>query len=411
MYQFRAAVLLATFWTLSAGSLPAAEELFGPDPKHPWNLLHSFLYVRWYANRRTFVYDGLEPPLGRIGSFLLTGQSHAQVLNLLDDFLKSDVDKLIRDPLKRALMQRDLWYVFDKLAEMNRMTLDLEDDPADHQPERRRVERRLARVIRRLGLSEKEIQSLPDNYTAALRSGAFPVAFDPKAPDRPFLPADLFGPGSPWLEVTRPGADLAAADHFEATAGKAVFSILFRVPAGRKAAEEYLAQLRPGAAPPDLPAGAMFALVRRTVLISDRGVPQATHLTEDVQIRVFPVVKDQRYYEWTLDRKALLAGKAGGLRARTPVETEVYAEGIRSVRVDPFERGEQPEGQRPLANCIACHARESGIRSVNTFGGQRTEGWQGAALTDHESQTRQTLARKRMSFSWGLFKGLCEEKP
>ncbi len=396
---------------VSAGPVRAADGLFAPDPQNPWNRLHRFFYVRTYGQGKTYAYDGLEPPLGRIGSFLTTDPSHKEVLALLDDFLKTDADQFIRDPLKRALMQRDLWYVFDKLADSTRQTWDLEDEPEDRQPQRRQVARRLARVIRRLGLSDKEIRDLPDNYAAALRAATFPGEFDPKEPDRPFLPPDLLKSGSQWVEVTRPRADLAAADHVEATGGRAVFSVLFRVPAGRKAAEEYLALLRPGEVAPRLPDGAMFAITRQTVLINDRGHPQVTNLTEDLQLRVFPAAKDQRYYEWYLDRKALLADKAGGLRARTPDDTEVFTEGIRSAWIDPFESGKRPKGEQPLGRCVACHRREDGILSVNTFGGQRVEGWQGAARTDLATQIRHTLDRKRMSYSWGLFKGLSESNP
>jgi hypothetical protein len=34
-------------------------------------------------------------------------------LHLLDELLHTDAENLIRDPVKRALLQRDLWAVFD----------------------------------------------------------------------------------------------------------------------------------------------------------------------------------------------------------------------------------------------------------------------------------------------------------
>jgi hypothetical protein len=412
MRRPRVAVLLIPVF-LSAGSVRADDGLFAPDPQHPWNRLHRFFYVRTYGDKKTFAYDGLEAPLGRVGSFLTADPSHKEALTLLDDFIKADADKLIHDPLKRALMQRDLWYVFDKLAETSPATLEFEEEPADRQSRRRDVERRLARVMRRLELSEKEVRALPDNYADALKSAKFPAAFDPREPDRPFLPADLLVPDSPWVMVSRHysrGIGLAAPDHVEKTGSRALFSVLFRHPGGAKEAKEYVARLRPGQGAPRLPDGALFALLRQTVLVNDRGALQATRFTESLEIRTFPSLKDQHFYEWVLDRKALLDGKAGGLRARSADDGDLFALGFGPGFVDPFERGTPPEVVRPLRACTGCHSREGGILSVNTFGSHLVGGWQGADLTDRPTQIRQTLDPKRLSYSWGLLQGLREAR-
>jgi hypothetical protein len=419
MLRHRSAFLLAPIVWLSAAGVTRADGLFSPDPQHAWNRLHRFFYVRTYSDGKTFAYDGLEAPLGRIGPFLTAGPSHKEALMLLDDFLKTDADKLVKDPLRRALMQRDLWYVFDKLAETTPETLEFSDEPDERQPQRRQVGHRLARIIHRLALTEKEIQDMPDNYATAVKSRAFPAAPDSKAPDRTFLPPDLLAPGSPWVLVDRgvPIRDRAtpylpapaAFEHYRSVEGKAVFLVLLRLPGGRKEAEEYVARLRPDEAAMPLPAGAMFALVRQTVLVDDHGNPRATRLTEDLQLRSFPAAREQHNYEWTLDRKALLAGKTGGLRGLGPDDTELFPFGPTTASLDPFSLATPPQPERPLNRCSACHSREGGISSVNAFGSGRTEGWKGAARTDYVSQVYRTVTRKRLSYTWGLLHGMSEE--
>ena len=132
MSSFRIAIILfAAIGSLPAPWVRAGDELFDPDPRHPWNRLHRFLYVRTLGSGKTLDYDGLDAPVSRLGKFLIVEPSHKQALILLDDFLKTNADKRIKDPLKRALMQRDLWYVFDALAQTNKQTIYLELEAED----------------------------------------------------------------------------------------------------------------------------------------------------------------------------------------------------------------------------------------------------------------------------------------
>jgi hypothetical protein len=94
----------------------AAKKLFDPDPAHPWNRLHQHFFVRALPEGGNYVHHGLDaPPLGTDGSYLLEGDTYEKTIRLLDDFLKAKDDERIKDPLKRALLQRDLWYVFETL--------------------------------------------------------------------------------------------------------------------------------------------------------------------------------------------------------------------------------------------------------------------------------------------------------
>jgi hypothetical protein len=403
-----------------AGDPPArkdarpGESAFDPDTAHPWNRIHRALYVRELKEGRTYTYEGLEAPFGREGPFLIEGPSHTTTLDALDAFLKARNDGRGRDPVKRALLQRDLWYVFDKLAEP---TVFEDADPIkDRQPERRAVQKRLAQLMRRLELSARQIGNLPDTYAATVNGGAFPATFDPFHPDRPYLPADLRPDGrGDWVPVSRwyQQTGLSAPAHARHLSGKAMAVTLLRLPGGRKPAEEFVARLPPlrdDRKPnelPELPDGSQVALVRVMFLVDDRGVLRPTPITEGVQLRIFPEGKEQRFFEFTLDRAGLVSGR-GGLRAVGPDEVDYFG-GLHNgnSQIDPFGRGEPPKMEPVLSTCVGCHNAEK-LSSVNTFGSGLTDGHRGGMTTDIATQVRHTADLKVKSYSWGLLLGLRE---
>jgi hypothetical protein len=392
------------------------EKLFDADPAHPWNRLHQLFYVRQVAKGRTYTHHGPDAPFGRHGPFLIEGPSHARVLKALDAFLRGKDDERIEDPLKRAMLQRDLWYVFDKLAETP--SFGWNDDPIeDKQSQRRAVQKRLAQVMRHLEQSATRLKALPDNYAVAVESGAFPTKFDPKNPKISYLPADLRVDGKgDWVLVSRPdrgrGTGLAAPAHAKFVEGKAIFLSFLRLPGGRKATENYIARLPSPPCPdkdfPPLPDGTQMALVRRMLLPDDLGRLQATPVTENVQFRIFPKNDEQHFFEFTLDRAGLLSGR-GGLRPVGPDDGDYFGFGGGYGRGDPFAGKELPQPRPILLDCKGCHMPKA-LFSINTFGFNLIEGYQGAARTDFVAQLRDTVDLKK-SYSWGLLQGLRETTP
>jgi hypothetical protein len=393
---------------------PPGGSVFDPDPDHPWNRLHRVFYVREVGKDRTYAYDGLEAPFGRDGPFLVEGRSHTKALDALDAFLKDGDDAKVRDPVKRALLQRDLWYVFDKLAEPTTFT---DTDPVkDRQPERRAVQKRLAQVMRRLELTADQIRKLPDTYAATVKGGAFPAKFDPDRPDRPYLPDDLrLDNKGEWVPISRwyPVSGLSAPAHARELAGKAVVVTLLRLPGGRKPTEEFISRLprrRGDGKPeelPELPDGSQVALVRVMLLADDRGTLRPTPVTEGVQLRVFPKGKEQRFFEFTLDRAGLASGRAG-LRAVGRDEIDYFG-GLDNghSQIDRLGPEELPKMRPALATCIGCHNAPK-LEAINTFGFGRTDGYQGGTTTDMATQVRHTVNLKVKSYSWGLLLGLRE---
>jgi hypothetical protein len=181
--RFIALTCLTIVWTASGLQSPSVSgrALYDPNPEHVWNRVHAALQVRTAASGEQFGFDTLDPLLWRETKHLLTGPSHTRALDLLDEFLHANGERLILDPVKRAVFQRDLWAVFD-------WAMSRHDDA---QEARMALAQRLVRVVRRVALARKEIEALPDTYDLAAVSGGF-GDWSHGAQPQGVLPRDLF---------------------------------------------------------------------------------------------------------------------------------------------------------------------------------------------------------------------------
>ena len=126
--------------------------VYDPDPNHIWNRLHRALYRRETRDGREYGYDELDPLLWVTTKYLLNDPANHQALTVLDEFLSTHGEKAINDPLKRALLQRDLWAVFDWTTDC----VDCQQTSAG----KSNLQTRLVQVIKRLALSPEQIASL-----------------------------------------------------------------------------------------------------------------------------------------------------------------------------------------------------------------------------------------------------------
>lgn len=455
-----------THWLEKAAPpAPAAEKvtIYDPDPQHLWNRLHRALLVRTGPDGKEYGHDRLDPLLWRETRILLEENSHEQALAILDEFLTKNVEKLIEDPLKRAILQRDLWAVFDWTTEPGAL----------YESQRRALQRRLARIIRQLALPSKrsgnlsdtypgQIRILPDNYAAAVESQAFAEKYDPDHPERPFLPANLFQKDGPWVELRRDNGSIEVAPtHVHAFGARSAFRVFLRLPEGRNATLAYLAKLRdfpqpevpdpsqlPSRGPnrnlvlnpelPQFPVGTQVALVRQMLLMDQQGKPAITLITEKVQLRVYRVIPkatlkdirrpgnmpprspEQDFYEITLRRALLFAGKSGGLRPLGPNEKDFLTQ-LSVHGYDEFEsaRDGRVENRMPrsLETCIGCH-RGPGVHSFLTYAGGFFPREHLPELDEDRSserrgssQGRLSAQRKREQYSWGELQGLWATQP
>jgi hypothetical protein len=138
------------------------QAIYDSDPEQIWNRLFRLFYVRHARDGRQYGGDELDPYLWPETKYLLSGSSHYEALQLLDGFLKQHSERLGRDPLKRALFQRDLLAVYDWLTQPP-------SSFAEPTPSRTELQKRVAGIIRRVAFTEDETRKLPNNYDDAIR--------------------------------------------------------------------------------------------------------------------------------------------------------------------------------------------------------------------------------------------------
>jgi hypothetical protein len=381
-------------WHVSA-SAAEATALFTPDSRSVANRLYIQLHTRVAPDGKEFGIDTLDPLLWSETNYLLEGRPHREALALADEFLKTHAERQITDPVRRAILQRDMWAVYDWADQST-------DQEPPHSAERRELMAKLGPIVRRLALSPEQLAALPDTYADALQRHEFPAAYDPAFPNRAFLPPDLFDPAGPWVCLGAPEEELAAPAHDASFVARSFFFVFARLPGGREATLAYYRQLAEMKTPlfvriqvpgwkdpadvwnpqvPQFPAGTEFALVRRMVLPDRDGILRATKVTESVQIRHYtriPIVAPgmtrdvdlaahfQDPSEIELSRVLLFSGQHSGLRGVTATD-------------DPFvifpgmTAGDQFDDKRmrtskvsPFVMCTGCHLGP-GIESMMSF--------------------------------------------
>ena len=213
--------------------------VYDANPNHLWNRLYRAFYRRESRDGHEYGYDELDPLLWVRTKYLLTDPANRQALTVLDEFLSTHGENAINDPLKRAMLQRDLWAIFDWTTACNECLQQSTNTAAA----KLNLQTRLVQVIKRLALSPEQIAALPDTYKQAIDAGTFAGDYDPNKREQSFLPPDLFDPKGPWVALSIRGGDLVARGHVGAFSGRSVFLIFMRLPGGRAATLDYLKTL------------------------------------------------------------------------------------------------------------------------------------------------------------------------
>src|SRR5262245_16484426 len=95
-----AAVGLQAAHPTTKNGLPATQ-IYDSDPEHVWNRLYSALYARIDRDGNVYHLDELDPALWPSSTYLLSDVRHSLIGDLLKEFLSTDGQSLIRDPVKR----------------------------------------------------------------------------------------------------------------------------------------------------------------------------------------------------------------------------------------------------------------------------------------------------------------------
>ncbi len=400
------AATLGFLFALTASAAPAPDPAgapYDPDANHLWNRLHRSIFIRTSGDGTQIGHDVLDPLLYGETKFLKEGTSHKVFVGLLDEFLATKADGGGPDPVKAAILQRDLWAVFDWAQRGN---------PYEGNTETPELTAPLAKAIRRLALSDEQIAALPDTYARAVASKTFPAEYDAEKPNRPYLPGDLLAADGPWVAL-KSGETFAARTHVVDFRGRTAFDVFINLPGGRAATLAYLTSVRDAKDPlvtipptrtdnrtlvrlnPNLPApprGTRFALIRRTMVIDRAGKIRSTPLVDEIQIRVVRetpraavrgTVDGRRsndsgeydVFELVRSRAKLFAGESGGLRAVSPEDTEPISPLFRAHLFDPLEFRnagkvrDKPDLHVTLNSCADCHTGNSleSFQTLNRF--------------------------------------------
>jgi hypothetical protein len=422
---FGVLVVFVSFGILCRGFAAAwqrvpATRIFSSDGSHIWNRLHDCLFMRQDAGGSQYGADTVDPLLWDETTHLLTGSSHDSALSCLDEFLQTHAERMERNPVKRAILQHDLWAVFDWAARNQASG-----------GARLELESRLAAVIRRLALTSHEVRMLPDTYAAAVASHEFAAKYNSSKPGEPFLPADLFRSDGPWVCISAFLSKPTAIAHFT---GRSRFLVFMQLPGGRRPTLAYIQNLRTFPGPPlikegaiqvlnlalpQFPAGTQVALVRQAVVVDTEGKLEPTLLTESIQLRVYhsvtpgsrylnylngPSSRDQDFFEFQMSRPRLFALQSGGLRALRPGDVE-YAT-FSTHGEDMFESADRTDKPSVvLDRCRACHS-DSGIHSVQS----RIQWMNPPERADHndpiDAETVSTIQRKQQQRDFQLLQRL-----
>jgi len=391
--------------TAQAAAVPYKNAFFDPDLKHPWNQLYGLLFIRPAWDGKLYGLDEMDQLYWRDSTYLLEGDLHQKAVLQLEKFIHSGAAGLIKNPLKRALLQRMLWALFDNLANH-----EARDDSTSLARERRDLETRLVRIMKAVALSDGEINGLPGNYQREVDSKQYPAAFDSDHADTPFLPGGFFLK-SDWVEVVDLRSDVVAPVHVRGIDGRSEFHVFMRLPSGHTDTVAYLAKLndfqphwitdwgkmvsperlkedptpppsvgRPPWVNPNLPQVPVlteFALVRRANLINAKGDSVESPLVESVQIRVIrdlskSVPQSETFVDFSLDQTKLMQGDGGLVALKKGQKVfERVLEQNRIVSGDSLEKqlsGTSAwNGQFDLMDsCFNCHQGE-GIGTMNTY--------------------------------------------
>jgi hypothetical protein len=391
------------------------------DPGHLWNRLHAALFIRTAADGTTYGHDRLDPLYWGRTEHLLEERSHRQALQVLDEFLKKRGERQVRDPLKRAFLQHDLWALFDWSA------LPYSDR---YDRERAELQQRLVQVMRRLALSKEALTALPDNYARAAASA-----------DLATLPRNLFQSDGEWVMLSVSGGRTAPR-HVEHFGGRSAFHVLLRLPEGRAATLAYIERLRLFERPwiyieppsvsgesivmnPEIPRFSPrteWALVRRMRGLDTDGEMRATPVIESIQVRRYVALGTASLDFDERQAFMFVASRArdGELRAVLPGERDFYQ--FQAHDADPFElsaeslawyrehRVSDPFRNRMqrdvLRDCFTCHGAQ-GMRSVQSLAVIAND----RVLAAHyfvESDPGEVLNERARgsSYQYGLLRGL-----
>lgn len=365
--------------------LDAPAVVYAPDPNDCWNKIFFYLFSRRVETRVTDEFPEfreataftrsedpravmLPSPIGiseraferdeigdrAIDALYPSFPRSTGTRIILNDPAYSELSKALkqalgenttRSPLARALMQADLWSAYDTLFSTR-----FSQRPMPDTEPRRPLLDLLARMIRKIALTDREIESLPANYSVAAQRESLP---------------DLFRKDSEWLEVRW-------MPHLHDYAGgyRRVTRVFLKPAHSPQDITAYLNGLpRDEHLTADLDG---VALVTQLLVIDAKGRLLPTSLTTEVQFRFFEKTPDGAFKKTSIQvaeisrRLLITSDPSGGL----VVENENSPAYLAVAGNDYTFASQLPHFDMPVQSklrtrCTACHGED--LASVMTF--------------------------------------------
>jgi hypothetical protein len=358
--------------------------------------------TRYGPDGKSYAENETVPAIFPNSDFPFGGKTYKKFNAALDAFGALPRKKIeAYSDVKRALLQRHLWAVFD--ATTPHRNPQFRNVVRSHSANRAEAQKKLATLIRRLALTKAQILALPDTRAATVKSAGFPQRHDPKDPFKPFLPADLYAKESSWVCLGKVSRPVPAVHHSGTNQWRSAFLPFMRAPGGRK---ETLKCIERHNNKKVFPVGTQFALITQTFLISDEGEMILSPLISEIQLRAYVIVNlsarearpkaTQCMAEFVMQPRQLMQGKAV-MKAVKPKERR-FEPPTGNPKADPFETGYIAKTPR-LTTCIGCHnaAGRSGLGLI---------GRHSLKEANPVEIGRATSARKRDDYTWKTLRGL-----
>lgn len=301
---------------LMAGAALAGEPLFDSQRGHAWDQARDAFYVRRFSTGEVFEHPHASaPPWHEYTPFISDAAFHDKVASLLDAVEKLPRAEMEEQPaVRRLVLLRDLWAAFDGIhLTYSWMDGDNVDEVAQEQPIARRdaLRRRLARVMKRLELTEDEVRALPNAFQITTKKKLYPTSFDPAAEDKTFFPSDLLDKDGAWLTyASEKEPSVGGTVHTNYVNQRSVFTLHLKAPSGREGGLKFLQDYIKADRQLSIPLGSSLALLSRAVVPTRSGKLLVSPLVESLQIIVVTPPNDH-HFKFMLDRKELLAGNLG----------------------------------------------------------------------------------------------------
>ena len=348
--------------------------IYSEQGNHAWDGVHQALFVRTFTTGETYYHRlSFDVPWTDFHRLSNGEAEYRAILKKFDAIDQLPIEQMEAAPaIRRLIFFRDLWAVFEKLNGMVSKERGVE------------LRQRVARIMKRLELSDDEISRLPDTLALLHDPRQFPDAPDSANRSKPYLPTTILSEHSEWITLATHNSiegieELAqsAPAHTKSVDRRSLFSIHMRFPEGRKAGEAFITKNRKNDRF-QFPSGTELALLRRAVAANHIGKLKVTNVVESLQLLVTPLpeAKSDARFKFVLDRSALLAGEPGliPLELNSPVDAFSFESSGQWLMRSPLDadgellvlgRGKGHVGVPSMEHCVACHGIQNSNFSAN----------------------------------------------